>query len=484
MNYTKPKNWPSLIRPGELKQVFDEFGNSDDFVNDLILYMQEDFARSTKERFLTKWNGVETVNEKNFQVYRGISLTRESKRYEFFDRLLGDKTESSRYPIPLVNDQIQISFGDYSSWTRSHNIAKGYADAREGDIKVVLIAESNDLKILANLFEIGDESDEVLAYPIEGLEVRFKAWRVVKQSNESIINNSMKTITSFREFIIESLSDDYLELFKLGLASLPAHEVYDEILRLGPSDPLEDYLEKSPDSNFLIFAMDWVHDLDELEHIGVDSKEYRRQADGITLDRAFGGEIYIIMNFDTLEFKVSITVSQLDMNWEQDFEYTLPMAEVFGGDHIDSENPTVEGFAEEINDAFAVFYHQEDPFRVWGIIEDSEKSAIELHKYQNQTDDENYEDEYDDEYSDLEDLDEKKKLKFHHSDAPDANGKFKELGVNKLADWLIRTRGGNMQKITGSLNQQINFNKKKNPSYAKKMESTREAVKRKLAKKK
>jgi len=67
------------------------------------------------------------------------------------------------------------------------------------------------------------------------------------------------------------------------------------------------------------------------------------------------------------------------------------------------------------------------------------------------------------------------------SDAPDANGKFKELGINALADWLIRTRGGNMQKITGSLNQQIVFNRNKNPSYAKKMERVREAVKRKLA---
>jgi lysozyme len=81
-----------------------------------------------------------------------------------------------------------------------------------------------------------------------------------------------------------------------------------------------------------------------------------------------------------------------------------------------------------------------------------------------------------------ESLTEKKKLKWHDSDAPDANGKFKELGVQKLADWLIRTRGKDMQKITGSLNQQIAFNKKKNPSYAKKMESTREAVKRKLKK--
>ena len=81
-------------------------------------------------------------------------------------------------------------------------------------------------------------------------------------------------------------------------------------------------------------------------------------------------------------------------------------------------------------------------------------------------------------------MDEKKRLNWHDSDAPDAKGKFKELGVQKLADWLIRTRDGNMQKITGSLNQQINFNKRKNPGYAKKMESTREAVKRKLAKKK
>jgi hypothetical protein len=79
-------------------------------------------------------------------------------------------------------------------------------------------------------------------------------------------------------------------------------------------------------------------------------------------------------------------------------------------------------------------------------------------------------------------LEKKKLLKFHDSDAPDANGKFKELGVNALASWLIKTRGGDMQKITGSLNQQINFNKKKNPGYAKKMESTREAVKRKLQK--
>lgn len=81
---------------------------------------------------------------------------------------------------------------------------------------------------------------------------------------------------------------------------------------------------------------------------------------------------------------------------------------------------------------------------------------------------------------------EKRKTKnspdWHDSDAPDANGKFKELGVKELAKWLIRTRKGDLQKITGSLNQQIVFNRGKNPSYAKKMESVRNAVKRMLKK--
>jgi hypothetical protein len=85
-------------------------------------------------------------------------------------------------------------------------------------------------------------------------------------------------------------------------------------------------------------------------------------------------------------------------------------------------------------------------------------------------------------------LNEKRKTKnspdWHDSDAPDANGKFKELGVKELAKWLIRTRGGDMRKITGSLNQQIVFNRNDNPSYAKKMESVRAEVKRQLAKRK
>tara|TARA_R100001480_G_scaffold3305_3_gene8878 strand:+ start:690 stop:956 length:267 start_codon:yes stop_codon:yes gene_type:complete len=71
---------------------------------------------------------------------------------------------------------------------------------------------------------------------------------------------------------------------------------------------------------------------------------------------------------------------------------------------------------------------------------------------------------------------------FKHSDAPDANGKFKELPANKLANWLIKTRKGNLKKIIGSLNQQVVFNRNKKPSYAAKMKTTMNIVRKKLGK--
>ncbi len=82
----------------------------------------------------------------------------------------------------------------------------------------------------------------------------------------------------------------------------------------------------------------------------------------------------------------------------------------------------------------------------------------------------------------IQELLEGKRPEWHDSDAPDANGKFRDLGINDLADWLIRTRKKDMQRITGTLNQQIVFNRKRNPAYAAKMEKVRAAIKRKLGK--
>ncbi len=75
----------------------------------------------------------------------------------------------------------------------------------------------------------------------------------------------------------------------------------------------------------------------------------------------------------------------------------------------------------------------------------------------------------------------KKRLEWHDSDAPDAKGKFKNLPAPKLAAWLIRTRNSKLNRIIGSLNQQINFNKDK-PSYVAKMKRTRNIVSKKLKK--
>ena len=77
----------------------------------------------------------------------------------------------------------------------------------------------------------------------------------------------------------------------------------------------------------------------------------------------------------------------------------------------------------------------------------------------------------------------KKKMgKFKHSDAPDAKGKFKTMSPQALASWLIKTRKGSLSKIISSLNQQYVFNRGKNPSYARKMKTVMNIVRKRLGK--
>tara|TARA_B100001287_G_C22382517_1_gene389509 strand:- start:246 stop:488 length:243 start_codon:yes stop_codon:yes gene_type:complete len=76
-----------------------------------------------------------------------------------------------------------------------------------------------------------------------------------------------------------------------------------------------------------------------------------------------------------------------------------------------------------------------------------------------------------------------KRPEWKDSKYEDADGKFKELNCNDLANWLIRSRKRNKKAIVGSLNQQIVFNRKKNPSYANKMKCARNKAMKKLNKK-
>ena len=72
--------------------------------------------------------------------------------------------------------------------------------------------------------------------------------------------------------------------------------------------------------------------------------------------------------------------------------------------------------------------------------------------------------------------------KFQESDAPDAKGKFKNLSASDLANWMIKSRKGNLSRIISSLNQQVVFNRGKNPSYARKMKTTMNIVRKRLGK--
>jgi|TARA_R110001599_G_C11890660_1_gene625097 hypothetical protein len=71
---------------------------------------------------------------------------------------------------------------------------------------------------------------------------------------------------------------------------------------------------------------------------------------------------------------------------------------------------------------------------------------------------------------------------FKESDAPDAKGKFKSLSPSGLASWLIKSRKGNLSRIISSLNQQVVFNRRKKPSYARKMKTTMNIVRKRLGK--
>ena len=72
---------------------------------------------------------------------------------------------------------------------------------------------------------------------------------------------------------------------------------------------------------------------------------------------------------------------------------------------------------------------------------------------------------------------------FKHSDAPDAKGKFKSLSPSALATFIIKTRK-TLAKSIASLNQQIVFNRKKNPKYAAKMRTTQNIVRKLFGKNK
>ncbi len=58
-----------------------------------------------------------------------------------------------------------------------------------------------------------------------------------------------------------------------------------------------------------------------------------------------------------------------------------------------------------------------------------------------------------------------------------------KMALKRKHGKMIKSRKGNVRKIVGSLNQQIVFNRKRNPSYAKKMKCARNKAVARLKKK-
>lgn len=73
-----------------------------------------------------------------------------------------------------------------------------------------------------------------------------------------------------------------------------------------------------------------------------------------------------------------------------------------------------------------------------------------------------------------------KRPEWQDSDFPDAEGRFAELSPKDLAAWLIKTRKKDLKAISGSLTQQVVFNRNEDPEYADKMEKTRKEVYKQL----
>lgn len=128
------------------KQFFNSNKKEVKRIIDLIQDFMQDkyFEKSFPKKFL-ELNKIRTIP--TYQtIYRGISVDINSK-------LLKNKNQIMKTDRP-------------TSWTTSHQIAEHYAQSRANKRKtpIILSAKKSDFKdlVIANLFEIGDDSQEVI----------------------------------------------------------------------------------------------------------------------------------------------------------------------------------------------------------------------------------------------------------------------------------------------------------------------------------
>ena len=365
--------------------------------------------------------------------------------------------DSDNYPESLSDFYLEITVTvDFDQKKIS---ASG--TVRQDEIELEEAVELGDLD-WGSVFPMGDPNELTTAEVGEALEEMMNSVAgfddptgLIDEARE-IVENALLYLYGEEDDMLEDLNqDDEAELRSMGFSTIDVEGIGRGISELSRVEKVV------VEGQTLKVEMEMTMTVDDNYFSDIDFGD-------LDIERDFHGEIQLILDFGNSTAKGRGYLSQRDLDLYEEFDLPLEWDDIFqNGDPVDL---SVEETVDELSHFIELAYHMED---TTGFSAEAERIVTqrveELTRGGEDNEDELYE---------------KKRLKWHDSDAPDAKGKFKELGVQKLADWLIRTRGGNMQKITGSLNQQINFNKRKNPSYAKKMESTREAVKRKLAKRK
>jgi hypothetical protein len=161
-----------ILHTGDLSKWDDkcldgEYNIMCDLIKDIISYSIDSNVKKMHKVFSTKWKGVETIQDENFTIYRGFSPIKDSPLYRKWMEV---------YESGEDRGKISHGYSTYTSWTMSEAIAKSYAETRHGDLKVLLNYDVKNLKTFVNLFEIGDESEELIIYPFKERLIQYRVW--------------------------------------------------------------------------------------------------------------------------------------------------------------------------------------------------------------------------------------------------------------------------------------------------------------------